>query len=143
MDSVKTLDTVVTKQLKSAPEKVFDAWIDPGLVPHWFSPGLGEMVRVETDPRVGGIFRFDQQRREGLARHWGTYLAVERPHRLSFTWCVDEHIEPDTVTIDIAPAASGSIVTITHQMSAEFSGYAEQTASGWGTMLEGVRSIVE
>lgn len=143
MTPARTVDAVATKRFSVSPEKVFDAWIDPDLVPLWFAPGMGEMVLVETDPRVGGEFRFDQQRTEGVAQHWGTYLVVDRPLRLSFTWCVDADHEPDTVTIDISPSAEGCTVRVTHEISAEFSDYAERTAAGWETMLEGVRSAVE
>ncbi|MDI5935721.1 SRPBCC domain-containing protein [Halomonas kalidii] len=128
----------ISRDFAASPERLFDAWLDPAMVRHWFAPGLGEMVRVEIDPRVGGTFRLDQQRGDELAQHWGTYVELERPRRLVFSWCVDGVDGEDLVTIDIAPVETGSRLTITHRMEADFAEYADLTRQGWGMMLEGM-----
>jgi len=47
----------VEKDYASSAEQVFDAWMNPAMVAYWFTPQLGEMVRID------------------------------RPRRLVFTWC--------------------------------------------------------
>ena len=39
----------------------------------------GDMKRVEIDARVGGKFYFSDMRDGTEARHWGTYLELDRP----------------------------------------------------------------
>jgi uncharacterized protein YndB with AHSA1/START domain len=128
----------IVKDFDVPPERVFDAWLDPAMVAHWFAPGLGEMVRGEIDARQGGTFHLDQRRGDGIARHWGTYLEMDRPRRLVFTWWVDGAEGEDIVTIDMAPAGSGCRVTVTHEMDARFADYAGRTGKGWAAMLDGL-----
>ncbi len=54
------------------------------------SMGLsGDIGQIEIDPRVGDAFLFTDIRDGTEARHWGTYLELERPHKVVFTWIVD------------------------------------------------------
>lgn len=143
MDTESTTIAVnVSKDLAVPPERVFDAWLDPSLVKHWFAPGLGEMVRVDIDPRVGGAFHLDQQRGDEVARHWGTYVEIDRPRRLVFTWCVDGVDSEDLVTIDIDPTPGGCRVTVTHRMDARFADYRDLTRQGWAAMLDGLAAAL-
>lgn len=137
-----TLAVSVSRDLAFPPERVFDAWLDPAMVRHWFAPGLGEMVRVDIEARVGGAFHLDQQRGDKVARHWGTYVEIERPQRLVFTWCVDGVDSEDLVTIDIEPAPGGCRVTVTHRMDARFADYGELTRQGWAMMLDGLAAAL-
>ena len=55
---------VLVRHFRAQAEDVFDAWIDPAKIRHWFGPGLGELRQIDIDPRVGGRFthrtvRFD------------------------------------------------------------------------------------
>jgi uncharacterized protein YndB with AHSA1/START domain len=129
----------VTRRYAAPPERVFDAWLDPDGARRWlFATPTGEMVRAEIDSRVGGQWRL-VERRDGVdALHRGTYLTIDRPHRLAFTFAVDEESEGDRVSIDIAPADEGSELTLVHAMSAEWADYAQKTIDGWSAILEGL-----
>ena len=133
-----TIAVNVSKAFTALPERIFDAWLDPAMVPHWFAPGLGEMTRVDIDRRLGGVFHFDQRRGDNIARHWGVYLELDRPSRLVFTWCVDGVEDEDIVSIDIVPTETGSEVTVRHQIKAAYADYTELTRQGWATMLDGL-----
>jgi uncharacterized protein YndB with AHSA1/START domain len=57
----------VTRRFSAAPERVFDAWLDPEMIGRWmFGPALRDedVVRSALDKRVGGSFSF-VVRREG------------------------------------------------------------------------------
>ena len=46
------------RRLKAPPAKVFAAWTDPEKVKHWMGPGDVKVLRVESDARVGGRYRW-------------------------------------------------------------------------------------
>src|SRR5689334_15173191 len=67
-----------TVRIEAPPEMVFDFLTDPDRMPQWM--GFG----AELDPRPGGVFRCEVVRRALTA--CGEFVAVERPHRVVFTW---------------------------------------------------------
>ena len=134
----------VSRSFDASAERVFDAWLDPEGARRWlFATPSGEMVRAEIDARVGGRWRFVEHRPEGDALHTGTYLTIDRPRRLAFTFAVDETSEGDRVSIDIAPLDEGCELTLVHAMSAEWADYAQKTIDGWSAILEGLAKALE
>jgi uncharacterized protein YndB with AHSA1/START domain len=134
----------------AAPERVFDAWLDPAKVRVWMAAALREMglagdVReVSIDPRLGGSFRFCDMRSGAEARHWGTYLELDRPRRLVFTWIVDEseEAEPSKVVLTIDPDGAGCIARIVHEFDAAWAEYLARTEQGWTRMLRAIDGLL-
>ncbi len=68
----------LTMELPVEPEVMFDAWTTADQLVQWF-PGAAEMTVTE-----GGEYRFGW---DGWEEEWvGTYIEVDRPERLVFTW---------------------------------------------------------
>ena len=137
----------VTRRLAAPPERAFDAWLDPKLVERWFAPGLGAMVRVEIDPRVGGGFSFVQRRMGDKGPrdvdHRGEYLELVRPRRLVFTWGVPaESPERSRVAVAIAPQGSGSEVTLVHELHPAWADYVDRTHTAWTKMLDAMAAAL-
>jgi uncharacterized protein YndB with AHSA1/START domain len=138
----------VVHRFKVPAERVYDAWLNPDQVRVWIaaatrSLGLaGDVRRVEIDPRVGGRFFFSDMRDGQEARHWGTYLQLDRPRTIVFTWIVDESEEadPSKVTLTIEPEPDGCTATIVHEMDAKWAEYLARTENGWARMLHAVDS---
>ena len=128
----------VERLILAPPERVFDAFLDPALIPLWFAPGLGPMTRVEVDARPGGRFHLDQRRESGVAAHFGTYEVIDRPRQLVFTWQVEGAGGTSQVSLDFAPHKGGTLVCVTHALGAGFEAYVERTEGGWTRMLEGL-----
>jgi uncharacterized protein YndB with AHSA1/START domain len=139
----KTATVRVTHRYAAAPERVFDAWLDPAIAGRFlFATPTGRMIRAETDPRVGGRFTFTDRRPEmGEVEHTGTYLEIDRPRRLVFNFAVPAY-EPTltTITLDFAPDGQGDgagcALTLTHD--GVFEDYVKQTEHGWGMILDGL-----
>jgi uncharacterized protein YndB with AHSA1/START domain len=127
----------VTHSYAASAERVFDAWLDPAIARRFlFATPTGEMIRAETDPRVGGKFTFVDRRPDmGDVLHTGEYLELDRPGRLAFTFGVPQ-FNPDMtrVLVEIAPTVGGGCeVTLTQSdVPAE---WADRSKEGWGMIL--------
>jgi uncharacterized protein YndB with AHSA1/START domain len=98
-----------------------------------FVTNNGQIVATEIDARVGGRFRI-VRRDDRDVEHVGTYLEIDRPRRLVFTFAVPAYSPAETlVTIDIVPAANGCELTLTHQHV--LPEWADSTRQGWGSIL--------
>jgi len=136
MTADASLRLCVTRRFDVSPERVFDAWLDPNKAGKWlFATPTGQMVRVEIAARVGGAFNFTDRRDGEDVEHVGTYLEIDRPHRLVFTFAVPKYSKQITrVTIDIKPLSTGCELTLTHDnVLAE---WFDQTRGGWGKILD-------
>ena len=107
---------VVRRVLRVARERVFAAWLDPGLMARWMCPGDMRSATVELDPRVGGKFRVVMHHGRGEAEHWGEYLAIEPPSRLSFTW-ISAYTErrPTVVTVELFERGADTELVLMHR----------------------------
>lgn len=87
-----------------------DAWpwfTDPALLSRWWVP------EAATDIRTGGAYRFSWP--EAGWTLTGTYLVVEPPHRLAFTWSWDhDDLPPRRVDVGFGGAEEASKVSIRH-----------------------------
>lgn len=106
----------VSRHIPHAPEKVFDAWLDPGMLTRFMTPGPGMTVAdARADASEGGRFRVVMRTPDGNdLPHEGTYKTIDRPRQLVFTWESPYTTEDSTVTLDFADAEGGTDVTLTH-----------------------------
>jgi len=134
----------VTRRFSASPERVFDAWLDPKKARKFlFATPTGEMVRVEIDARVGGSFCIVERRDGQNAEHYGTYLEIDRPWRLVFTFSVEKYgTGGDRVTVEIVPLETGCELTLTHEMRPEWAEYAGRAEAGWIGILDGLAAIL-
>lgn len=135
----------VTKEFDTAPEEVFDAWLDIEMLGKWMvGPEVRdeEIVELETDPRVGGTFSFVVRRDDDVLNHLGTYLEIERPGRLVFTWGIESESEDESVVaVEIVTTDSGCRLTLTHTLDPKWAEYADRTREGWSHMLDKLKEI--
>ena len=124
----------------ASPERVFDAWLNTEMLQKWmFGPAVRdeEIVRLSIDARVGGKFSFVVRRQGAEIDHVGTYLEIDRPRRLVFTWGIaGESTDESRVVITIVPEGSGCELTLTHEMDPKWAEYADRTQAGWSKMLD-------
>ena len=101
----------LTMELPVEPEVMFDAWTTADQLVQWF-PGWAEMTVTE-----GGEYHFGW---DGWEQEWvGTYVEVERPERLVFTWKPPAAVFPDgayetTVTLSFEDLDGATRMILEH-----------------------------
>jgi uncharacterized protein YndB with AHSA1/START domain len=122
------------------PERVFDAWLDPGIAGKWlFATASRPMTHVRIDARVPGSFHFAERRNGARVEHSGEYVEIVPPRRLGFTLGLEGVIT--RVTVEIAPRKGGCELALTHaDVPAE---RAEHTEARWSGILYGLGVMLE
>jgi Uncharacterized conserved protein len=146
------IEAKVTHRFPAAPERVYDAFLDPAMAWRWSRAWLrqagrdGDVTACEIDPEVGGKFLFADRRGEAEARHRGTFLELERPTKIGFTWIVDSADQDDpaivTLIVEPEPDGPGSIVTLYDTMDARRADEIAETEKGWIAMLQGLDEVL-
>ena len=121
----------------ATPERVFHAWIDADALAQWMGPFNTKTEVHEQDLRVGGTFRWTIYE-DGRYPVHGTFLEIDPPHRLRFTWIWDhgdyEGVETE-VTLTMEPQDGGTRLTLRHVNLLDAVA-AEKHGHGWGNSLD-------
>lgn len=137
---------IVTKRFSVPAERVFDAWLDPAMLGRWmFGPNVREerIVRLGTEPRVGGRFSFVVDRAGVEIDHVGEYLEIERPRRLVFTWATRDSLpETSRVIIELTPLDGACELTLTHVMGPDWAAFVDRAAGSWRMMLDVLAGVL-
>ena len=131
------LSITIKKTIQAPIDRVFDAWLDPKILSKFMLPMRGMVEpQVVNDPRVGGTFTIIMQVDGKSLPHEGTYLEIDRPHKLKFSWLSDHSIEGSTVTLEFTTLdETRTEVNLTHVKF--FNELAMQDhEGGWTTILE-------
>jgi uncharacterized protein YndB with AHSA1/START domain len=95
---------IVTERVFDAPrEKVFQAFVDPELIPRWWGRRADTTTVDRMDVRVGGDWRFVTDGPDGSHAFRGTYRAIEAPEKLeqTFEWeGMPGHVVVETATFE-------------------------------------------
>jgi uncharacterized protein YndB with AHSA1/START domain len=132
----------VTRRFDSPAERVFDAWLDPATAGKFlFATPTGTMVRVDIDAQVGGAFNITDRRDVGDVEHVGTYMEIDRPRRLAFTFSVPKYSTVVTrVALELKPLPTGCELTLTH--ADILPEWLESSKEGWGKILDSLARVL-
>jgi uncharacterized protein YndB with AHSA1/START domain len=145
METNRGVSVTVDRLIPGSPEQVFDVFTDPGACARWFKPDPDmKTTHLELDLRVGGLFRVILSGPQGDMAVACTYLRIERPERLEFTWTWEEGPyagePPSTVTVSFEDAGESTRVTVTHALLASRE-VAASHERGWSASLALLREI--
>ena len=107
---------VVMERVFDAPrEQVFQAFVDPELIPKWWGRRVDTTTIDKMDVRPGGEWRFVTDAPDGRHAFRGTYRAVEAPELLeqTFEWeGLPGHVVVDTTTFEDLGDGRTKVTTI-------------------------------
>lgn len=144
----------VTRRINASPDRVFDAWLTPATAARFlFATRTGNILHCDIDARVGGGFLVTDRRplADGdescyEAQHRGTYVEIERFHRIVFDFTADPTVNtPTRVTLDFVPMGVNKCeVVLTHELGEgdDAKTYAKRTEQGWARMLEQLDKVL-
>jgi uncharacterized protein YndB with AHSA1/START domain len=143
----------VTRELPAPREQVYRTWTEPDLFEQWFTPPGNASVTAELDARPGGEYRITLERTElipGRSHIVGSYLEVDPPERLVFTWGWEEPPPVDglealavldsRVTVQFRDLGASTEVSITHERL-DNENLREFHRWGWNTTLDQLERI--
>jgi len=104
------------RRIRATPAKVWNAFVDPRELVHWWGPDAGPTLSAETDVRIGGAFKivFRTMAGEQFESH-GEYLELDPPRRLVMSFWFS--VAPDVrsrVTVSIVAVDDAVEVTVKH-----------------------------
>jgi len=139
--STETTVTVrVCKVFDQPVERVFDAWLDTRIARKFlFATPAGKMIHAEIDAREGGDFLLID-RRDGVdIHHVGTFVEIDRPHRLEFDFTVPYYsTETTRVGLSLVRLERGCELILTQEdVSSELG---PQTEEGWKMILDALET---
>ena len=104
---------ILDRHYAAAPERVWAHFTDPARMATWFCPNPALETTCTLDVRPGGTWLVQMGDEYAVG---GTFLEVEPPTRLVFTfdWEHDDD-PPTTVTVTIAPEDAGAHLMLAHE----------------------------
>jgi uncharacterized protein YndB with AHSA1/START domain len=140
----EALETLrITRRFDAAPERVFDAWIDPGRAGRWlFTSPTSERHSTDLDVSVGGKWTI-VDRRDGVDyTALGEYLEIDRPRRLVFSFAMPQFSPLScNVIVDIVADGDGCILTLSQTDLAPAA--LKPTEAGWSDMFDALVIVIQ
>ena len=114
-------EVAVVERVLSAPcDVVYDEWLSAESLAEWMCPRPARLRDVELDPVVGGSYRFEIVEDGKQMIVVGTYLTLDRPHTIGFTWSCSTWADPtqqSIVTVRLQPVGENEThMTIRHEL---------------------------
>ncbi len=133
----------VRRRVSARAEEIFDLWTQPDLMVRWMSPFPGAVdCKASCDPRPGGAFSLVMTSADANREVTGTYVEVDRPHKLVFTWVgpLTNHVNT-LVTLELIPRGDETDLVLTHERLPT-SAIVEGHTKGWGNILDHLADAV-
>ena len=134
---------ILKRRLNAPPSKVYGAWTDCAKISHWFGPEDAEILRAETDVRVGGRFRIVFRGPDGEEHDvGGVYREVVPDQKLVFTWAWRSTPERESlVTVALKRDGDGTLLTLLHEQFFDEAAR-DRHGRGWNGTLDKLESYV-
>ncbi|HZH39697.1 MAG TPA: SRPBCC domain-containing protein [Gemmatimonadales bacterium] len=132
----------VRKTIPASPERLFAAWTTPAELVRWWGPQGVTCVDPSVDVRVGGSYRIGNRFADGRVS-WitGEFEVVDPPHRVVYTWRLDDAAEAERVSVSFEARGAETLVTVRHERIPDTRARDGHEA-GWKGCLEGLDTYV-
>jgi uncharacterized protein YndB with AHSA1/START domain len=125
------------RRLNAPPAKIYRAWTDAAKISRWFGPEDAEILRAETDVRVGGRFRIVFRGPDGEEHDvGGVYREVVPNQKLVFAWAWRSTPERESlVTVALKRDGDGTLLTLLHEQFFDEAAR-DRHGRGWNETLD-------
>lgn len=135
---------VLSRIYNAPPERVYDAWTNPGAVGKFLGPNPVNVVDIQMDVRAGGKYSLVMVRPDGERLPVrGEYRDVQRPKRLSMTWRWEEDNPADEydtlLTLQFLDRGGKTELVLTHEQFATAESR-NNHQEGWTAILDQLES---
>jgi uncharacterized protein YndB with AHSA1/START domain len=134
----------IRRRIKAGAERIFDLFTKPDLMARWMSPFPGAVdCKASSDLRPGGAFSLVMSSEDSNREVSGTYVQIDRPHKLVFTWMGPLTNNVNTlVTLELTPYGDDETdLVLTHERLPTPKIYEGHTL-GWGHILDHLADAV-
>ncbi len=131
----------IKHRFKAAPEKVYQAWIDPAKMSRWLGPPDVIEVTTTTDVRVGGRYTIQMIVPNDEHNVSGVYREIVPNRKLVFTWAWRSTPERESlVTVTFAPDGDGTWLTLHHEQFFDESAR-DRHEQGWKVIVPRLETL--
>jgi uncharacterized protein YndB with AHSA1/START domain len=133
----------IRRRVKAGAEQIFDLWSKPELMVRWMSPFAGAVdCKASCDLRPGGAFSLFMSSEQATREVSGTYVQIDRPRKLVFTWIGPLTNNVTTlVTVELTPRGDETDLVLTHERLPT-PAIVEGHTRGWGHILDHLADAV-
>jgi uncharacterized protein YndB with AHSA1/START domain len=131
------------RRVRASAQQIFDLWTKPDLMARWMSPFPGAVeCKATCDLRPGGAFSLVMSSGQSSREVSGTYVLIERPRKLVFTWSgpLTNHVNT-LVTLELNPSGDETDLVLTHERLPT-PAICEGHTRGWGNILDHLAEVV-
>jgi len=131
------------RRVRARAEDIFDLWTKPDLMVRWMSPFPGAVdCKASSDLRPGGAFSLVMLSADASREVTGTYVEIDRPRKLVFTWKgpLTNHVTT-LVTLELDPRGDETELVLTHERLPTPDMHVGHT-KGWGHILDHLAEVV-
>jgi len=134
----------VRRRVRAGAEEIFDLWTKPDLMVRWMSSYPGAVdCKASCDLRPGGAFSLVMSSEGSSKDVSGTYVQIDRPRKLVFTWIGPLTNNVNTlVTVELNPRGDNETdLVLTHERLPTPAIHEGHT-KGWGIILDHLAEAV-
>lgn len=138
------LSLKVSKTINTSQEKAFDAWLDAEKLSSIMLPKPGmPNPKVTNSPVPGGEFEILMDVGDRVIPHTGTYLEIDRPNRLVFSWHSPFSGDGSTVTIEFINQGKGQTKVVISHVKFPDQESRDNHHGGWRNILEALEKLLD
>lgn len=128
-----------------APDTVFDAFTTPSAFSQFlFRTDGGTLVRSELDPELGGAIVVFEKRGEMIAEHYGTFVEIEKPQKISFVFStVKDSTDSSYVELFFTKTANGTQIHLAQDLPPELADQKDKIVSGWMGIFKKLETFLQ
>lgn len=133
----------IRRQFAASPERVYDAWTDPGLFAAWIGPVGIPCDVLEMQPVVGGRYDLAMLLPDGTRMTvGGTYTALRRPDLIAFTWGNPQRAVLMQIVITLRSSGTGTEMEFVQHDLPDADSHASH-GEGWESAFTKLQSFLE